>query len=488
MGQRSADQDSIPFLDRIRAGSRDSYMNNPVATGALRRTRTNVVGWGLQLQSRIDREFLKMSGDEADRWETKVEREFRLWANSDHCDITRVQNFYSLQQLLCLSVLMNGDVFVIPRYIKDRGFPYRLKLQLLEADMVASPYGLETNKIAGGIELDEKTGRPLYYHIRKSRFLDPYSVGTWTKIRAFGERSGRKNIYHIIDRERIGQRRGLPILAPVLDQLKQITRLSEAELMGAIINAFFTVFLRTETGNAGLQAGYIPEESVIEEDPDGTVGRGATHPDNNQYEMGAGNIIELADGQDITIADSKRPNQNFDPFFQAIVKQIGSSIEMPYEVLMLHFTSSYSASRAAIIEAWKTFRRQRAWIVDQFCQPIYEVWLEEAIKIGRIEAPGFFSDPILRQAWCGSSWAGMGQGQLDPLKETKASAMKIEKNLSTHEDEFQSLHGGDWDGAMRRKSRELRVLNQLDIPVSQSTEAADSPQSAAEDIEDNNSD
>ncbi|WP_162803227.1 phage portal protein [Salmonella enterica] len=73
----------------------------------------------------------------------------------------------------------------------------------------------------------------------------------------------------------------------------------------------------------------------------------------------------------------------------AICRQIGAALELPYELLVKHFTASYSASRAALLEARKMFRMRREWMVLSFCQPIYEEWLSEAVAKGRVIAPGF---------------------------------------------------------------------------------------------------
>lgn len=44
---------------------------------------------------------------------------------------------------------------------------------------------------------------------------------------------------------------------------------------------------------------------------------------------------------------------------------------------------------------------RREWFANDFCKPIYEIWLSEAVALGRIQAPGFFSDPLIRAAWLG---------------------------------------------------------------------------------------
>ena len=77
-----------------------------------------------------------------------------------------------------------------------------------------------------------------------------------------------------------------------------------------------------------------------------------------------------------------RPNPNFDPFVIAVLKQIGAALEIPYEILIMAFSSNYSASRAAILEFFKVVKMYRAWFVADFCQPIYEEWLSEAVAKG----------------------------------------------------------------------------------------------------------
>ena len=64
----------------LRQRARMLYMAAPIATSAIRTNRTNVIGIGLQLKSRIDREALGMTQEAADAWQAQAEREFSLWA------------------------------------------------------------------------------------------------------------------------------------------------------------------------------------------------------------------------------------------------------------------------------------------------------------------------------------------------------------------------------------------------------------------------
>ena len=80
---------------------------------------------------------------------------------------------------------------------------------------------------------------------------------------------------------------------------------------------------------------------------------------------------------------------------RAMCEQVGAALEIPADLLMMSFNSSYSASRAALLEAWKAFRMRREWLVKDFCDPVYELWLTEAVALGRISAPGFLTDPLI---------------------------------------------------------------------------------------------
>lgn len=102
---------------------------------------------------------------------------------------------------------------------------------------------------------------------------------------------------------------------------------------------------------------------------------------------------------------------------------------------------------------------RRRWFVDDFTQPIFEIWLAEAVAIGRIKAPGFFDDPLVRNAWSGANWRGPIQGQLDPKKEAEAQILLINKGIKTHEQATRELGGGDWTENIEQLALENEKLN-----------------------------
>ena len=457
----------------LRQRARMLYMAAPVATSAIRTNRTNVIGIGLQLKSRIDREALGMTQEAADAWQAQAEREFSLWAgNKRACDATGVNNFAAMQQLALSSWLVSGDVFaVIKQYEPTPLMPYSLRIHLIEADRVATPTSSGTitpmllttgkaangNTIFDGVEVDGN-GQIAAYHIRSTY---PFEIGTastqWTRVQAYGERTGLPNILHIMESERPDQYRGVSYLAQVIEPLLQLRRYTESELTAAVVESFFTAFIKTnaDTGDNPFNevGSSLPE---VSRDP-------------NEYEMGPGQINIMEPGEDVTFEDPKRPANGFSTFLRAICEQVGAALEIPADLLLKAFNSSYSASRAALMEAWKAFKMRREWFVADFCAPIYEIWLSEAVARGRISAPGFFSDPAVRAAYLGSEWIGPSQGQLDPTKEITAEILAIGEAITTREQATIRLNGGQWDANVDQIARENEKLKEAQGQTSGST-------------------
>ena len=437
---QSSDMDDLPNIESLRGLGRDLYRNSTITRGAMDTMRFNILGSGLTLQAHVDAEYLKMDDKTAREWEKNVERLFNFWASSKNCDAEHTSNFYELQTIVLLGSMTSGDIFSALPYIERKDTPFSLAIHLLEADMCSNPgKATDTEKIAGGVENDS-WGAPVNYYFSNTYPNARNRAVKWSKIPVFGE-SGRRNVLHVFDKTRPGQRRGVSLLAPIIEPLKQLTDYTNAELTAAVVSGLFTVFIETESGE--LPEGF-PQESGDE-----------TAEDEISLESGA--VIGLASGEKVTTADPNRPNTAFDPFTQAIFKQIGAALNIPFEVLLKHFSSSYSASRAALLEAWKMFKTRRTWFANNFTQPVYEAFVTEAVILGYIHAPGFLEDPIVRQAYLGAAWNGPAQGQLNPVQETRAAKMKVEEGFSTRTKEASEMNNTDYDANVSRAKSETEA-------------------------------
>ena len=446
-----ANEDIDRNIVKLRERSRDLYMGGAlVATGALKTIRTNVIGAGLTVKPSVTTEILGISNDEADIWQRKMQQEFALWAGSVDCDAARRHKFAELQQLAFLSWLMDGDVFASMPYIKRPGRPYDLRVLLIEADRVCDPEPMRLNcEIVQGIELGEN-GEVVAFHICNQHPLysgfQTRKPKEWQRVEAFGKRTGRRNILHIMESERIGQARGVPILSSIIEAARKLGQYTESELIAAVVASMFTVFISTETPNNPFGESPVPKEQRIDDD------------DENTIELGNGAVVPLGVNEKAQIANPSRPYAGFDNFVVAISRQMGAALELPYEILIKQFSSNYSASRAALLEAWKMYKMRRSWFVDDFCQPLYEELVTEAIAKGRIDAPGFWTHPEIRAAWLHAEWYGPTQGQIDPLKEVNASKVRVEQGFSTRARETSELTGGDFETNVRQLEREEMLL------------------------------
>ncbi len=442
-----ADADSLADLPTLRSRSRSLLRNTPIATGAIKTNQVHVIGSGLKLQSRINADVVGMAEDDADKWQQNTEIEFRSWAGSLDCDINRNKNFYDFQNLVFRSILESGDCFVLPLFKEISTLNYGLRLQTIEADRVENPNNKrDTKELSGGVQKD-KSGTPKKYWIRTQH---PGSEATpierkWDSISAFTG-NGRRKIIHVYEQLRPGQTRGIPYLAPVIEMLHQLGKYTDAELQSAVIASYFTVFVTTKEGGANFST-FMPSDE----------GGELTDED---YTMGSGAIVGLAEGEEISTANPGRPNATFDPFVMSILRQIGTALGLPFELLISHFTKSYSAARTAMLIADKGFMTRRLFIVHHFCDLVYELWMEEAVLRERIIAPGFLTEPLLRKAYLGNLWIGPAAGQIDPTKETTAAQARVDGFFSTVAIESASM-GYDFDQNMKQIKKEHMKIAEI---------------------------
>lgn len=460
----------------LRERTRDLAMNAPIAIAAINSTRTSCVGTGLAPKPKIDYEFLGMSRQGATNLQQKIKKEFAVWAESTLCDICDLNTFFELQQIAFNDWLKNGEEFVLLSYGEELEYmPYQLRLKLVSADRVSTPGSADGeydgfdrqakngNAIMNGVEID-KDGKVAAYYIC-SNFPGEYSakIPKWQRVEKRGKKTGNPNILHVFNADRAEQYRGVPFLAPVIMAIKQLTRYTEAEIMAAVINSMFTLFVSTETGNDISGFGGVDDEEPLK----------VSYPDTrseDELQLGSGTINFLKTGEKIEPIESKHPSQNYDSFVSAFAMMIGAALEISPEVLMKKFTNNFSASKGALNETWRHFSMRRKWFVDDFCQPIYELWFAEAVSKGRINAPGFFVDPLIKKAYTNVTWTGPAQGCLNPVQEVNAAVTRIKEGLSTREDECAAINGSDYEDNVRTLTNENERLAEANRALKETDE------------------
>lgn len=476
----SADTDSLPDLQKLREQSSDLVRNEALPAGIIAANVTAVVGTGIVPQSRVNAEFLGISQEEADKWQSRAEVIFNQAADRTHWDSEHNLTFWQQQAMVQRSTKERGDAFAVRRYIERPGKKLGLCVQLVEGDRVSTPTDANTldKDIRAGCERDAN-GAPVAWHFAKvhpgERFLSrPVTDATkWTRIDA-RDGNGDPLVLPVIPRLRPGQSRGVPYLAPVIEMLKQLTRYTEAEIAAAVVSGMLAVMVKSPAPVSPLGNAMQVPGMVVGQAPNTTQ---------KITRLQSGMILDLAPGEEIEVVDSTRPNTAFDAFVTSVLRQIGAALEVPFEILVKHFTSSYSASRAALLEFWRFVLRERDFLVTSFCQPAWEWAITEAVATGLLSAPGFFEDPLIRSAWLGADWVGQGLPQLDPLKEAAAAEAWNGLGIWSLQD-ISAQQGRDYDRTHRQQVREkamrerdgLAVLPAPDVDPRAPADQADNEQ------------
>lgn len=130
-------------------------------------------------------------------------------------------------------------------------------------------------------------------------------------------KTGRQNVLLLLQRERAGQLRGVPLLAPVLESLKQLGRFTDAELTAADSRHVHSVYHQRGSVQRNSLGEMLPQEVQVDT------------PDKNQRGTGSGAFIDLNPGEKVEFADPKHPATGFETFMNAIVKQMAAALEIP---------------------------------------------------------------------------------------------------------------------------------------------------------------
>lgn len=460
----SADRDIAADLDILRRRSRQLFQNNTFSRAMISSFDTNVVGTGIKARPVLMRpEMLGLTSEDAEDWADKTKVLFNLWATDKKCDAEKTNNFMQLQDLALKTSLLGGDCFALSCF--DKSFEsFGMNIKLLEGERCQNPIGqMNSDAIAEGIEVD-RNHAPVAYHFTQKpvwSFDDYTNFVDSVRVPAF-DAFGNPNVIHVFTSDRTDQRRGVPLLAPIICQLKQQERYQDAELMAAVISACFTAVLENNVPDEAEDLyGNVPEDERVEKtDSYGNVIPGEAQP---ALEMKPGAVWSLAQGQKISSLNPQRPNVNYQPFVESIFAEAAAACGVSFEVVLRKFNSSYNAVRAALLESQKTFNKMCMNFVADFCKPIYEKWLANAVILGIVDAPGFFENPIKRKLWSQCLWIGDAPFLLDPKKETEAIKMQIDEQLISRDMACAKINGGDYRTVAEAQASEYALRKELGL-------------------------
>lgn len=419
------DQD-IYDLPTLRATSRDKYKNNGFYRGIIQCATDHVIGSGLKAKSAINRRAIpNMTEERAKEIEQMFDDYFNQWAESPICDITGKDNFYKIQELAYKIYKKDGDSFsLLP--LTNIGSSKAIQINLIGAENIAS----NLTDYIEGIKVS-KDRLPLKYSIKQED-------NTYKTVSAFS--GGKRNVLHIFDREKAKQIRGIPFLTSVMRDIDAIDQYMKYELQAAKLSAIFFGSIESSS-----------KEDVFGNETNFLSGEQKQTTKNTVKEN---SITQLDQGDKLNIHQQGRDNPNFDKYILTNLQKISARTRMPLEIILAQFVSSYSASRAAMLQMMKFVNPERGLFVNSFCKPTRDQVITWGILQGDLIVPDFFD---YRSAYLKAIWTGDPMGSVDPIKDVKAKVMTIDNLLGTREQATSDLGNGDFETNINilRKEKDL---------------------------------
>ena len=444
----------------LRARSAEIFNGNLYGRGLIRRLITNEISTGLTPEACPDEQVLGLPEDSLSAWTEITENRFNLWAkNPQVCDWLKESTFGEIQRTVRREALVCGDILVVLLQDPATRLP---AIQLVSGSSVQTPFDLSGtktpagHKIAHGVEFDA-LGRVFAYHVLQDD-------GSYKRILAYGAVSGRRQAWLVFGTDRrLDDVRGQPLLAIVLQSLKEIDRYRDSTQRKAVVNSIIAAWVeKTEDkpGTLPFTGGAVRRDQVAVSDD--TTG-GVPRKFNIANHIPGVVVEELQHGEKIVSKGGEGTDLNFGLFEEAIIQAVAWANEIPPEILTLAFSNNYSASQAAINE-FKIYLNLR-WTKsgEELCSPVYNEWLVSETLNRKINAPTLLDawrNPAkhdIFSAWVAVDWYGSIKPSTDTFKQAKGSQLLVSEGWSTNAREARVTTGTKFSKNIQRLKRENQL-------------------------------
>ncbi len=449
----------------LRKRSEQLFAENLYAVGLIRRLITNEINTGLTPEAAPDEEIIGVKEESLNDWTETVENRFGIWGKTPAvCDWKHANTFGAIQRAARQEAFISGDVLVVLRQSRRTKLP---SVQLISGNKVRTPLGgddkvREGHTIRHGVELDSSK-RIVAHWIKQDD-------GTTKRLPAFGEKSGRRISWLVYGtQKRLDDVRGQPLLALVLQSLKEIDRYRDSTQRKAVINSILAMFITKTADKPGtlpIQGGAIKNSTGVVTDGDGS-----TRNFNISNHVPGMVLDELQTGEEPKFNGGQGTDLSFGEFEEAIIQSVAWANEIPPEILRLSFSNNYSASQAAINEFKIYLNRVWSEWGETFCTPIYTEWLISETLLQKISAPGMLEAwRDIQQydvfgAWMCVDWYGSIKPSTDMLKQAKGSEMLVKNGWSTNARESRMTTGTKFSKNIKRLKREIEMLIEIRKPL-----------------------
>lgn len=450
----SADQAIVDHTPRLNARARAAVMNHWAGASGVSAYRRHVVGSGITSRANArDPE----TGDAFEDFNRDIDRLWNRWVRDRTlCDVERRKTFNEMQSLGVSEFCTVGQCFFVWSYTPHR-VNVGLKIQVFETEQLAwdkfQKFGPGSNDIKGGIEVDS-VGSPLAYHFHTGEH----------PLEAFGSdpvRVPADRVYHLMRQDRARQTHGVTRLAPVLLQMHHLANYDLNHVVRARMEACIGAVIEQSAELVGTNLGVAPP---AEDTDHPTDDRG-----NVRIRFEPGMAPRLAPGETMNFNTPTGVGGNYAAFTDQQIVQISAGMGLDHPTLTRDFRKgTFSGQRQGLIERNSETDPIQNLMVDLLCRPVREWFTTLAIMEGRVEAPGFMTDPEIHAAYLEMVHQGPPKPWIDPLKQAQAAALSLATRLTTRRDITNEL-GGNEAEVLRQIANEEALAEELGVSLPESS-------------------
>lgn len=429
-------------LRMLRNRSRQLCMDNDYAKKFLHMTMANVVGVnGIKLQANTT-----WPDGEIDEQDNKaIESAFKSWSLPQNCSVTGQLSFRDAQRLFISTIARDGEVLV--RHVRDSGrlFAHGYAIQVIEGDHLDENYNVTLpngNRIVMGVEVN-KFGRPVFFHL----FTRHPGDNAYLWGGKHYEKVPASEIEHCFICDRPGQKRGVPWMHTAIRRLNMLGGYEEAELVAARIGASSMGFYQTPDGN-----GATPTDMADD---------GQDYDDYDLVqEFEPGLMQTLPEGVSFQSFDPQHPTAAFADFTKAVLRGAASGLNVAYNTLANDLEGvNFSSIRSGVLEEREQWRVLQGWVIEQFCMPVYNRWLQMSLATQALPLP-----PSKIEKFRSVVWQPRGWDWVDPLKDSKANETGIANGTNTRA-EVLAAKGKDLRETFEQLKYEQDLARELGIDI-----------------------
>jgi len=441
----------------------DAMQNSGWLAGAIQQASADTIGVGLRLNAQPDIDALGWDEDFAHKWCRRVERRWKAWStNPLECDARGKRTIADLTDAALMQYFAFGEVTALLPEIQ------RSESRSLAKVMMISPHRLSTDtredlRIVQGVQVDGN-GFPVAYRFK--RRVNNIETDLDIKARA---RGGRQQVIHVFDGAP-DQIRGITPLVPVLKVLRQYDQLADATLTAAHIQTIIAATIKSpelpENAFEGLMTPGEQGAPDVPEDVQAFMQARAEWWSNRSIDLGThGRVTSLFPGEEFDIHGAKHPGDNYLAFSKNLMREVARCIGVTYETMTGDYEgATYSSVRMATSSVYFVTLRRRQRIAIPFVQPIYNVWLAEEIRDGRIPFPGGFEAfREVRNEVTQAEWFGPAKATADDFKTAKAQTERLANGTTSLSFEC-AEYGLDPETVMEQRAQDRKLAEKFGLP------------------------